>query len=207
MKNSAQTERFSGSPRPARYPLAAGSPRTLGGAHPPRLILDLPWMKERARLLHRICLAIQRRRDAGRSLKDAMKQPAWYFSKERFYRCDRARRIQLGRGSLVRFYYLWLASGKSPSAFRLAYVVKRLPVTRQNLKQFLKVCAMTGTRSMRAAYKRMQPAPRGTFGRAIVAAFSPSIRAAIRKALAERRRLMLRDRQISRIILNLGARL
>jgi hypothetical protein len=164
-------------------------------------------MRERARLLHRICVAIQKRRDAGRSLKDAMAQPSWYWSKPRFYRCDNTRRVRLGRGSVVRFYYLWRANGRSSEVFKLGYVVKRQPVARKTVREFLEACAMTGTRSMSAACRRMQPSPRGTFGRAIIAAVSPSIRAAIRKALCERRELIQRDRQLARIILNQEGRL
>lgn len=186
-----------------RHRLIPPASRRASGAR----FFSFPWMAERARLLHRICAAIQKRRDAGQSLKSAIKQPAWYWSKPRFYRCDKTRRVQLGRGSLLRFYYHWLENGRSPEAFTLGYVIKRQPVTRKILRRFLKACAMPGSRSMSHGCRRMQPRPRGTFGRAITAALSPNVRATIRRIFGERRKLLLRDRQIARKILNLEARL
>ena len=112
----------------------------------------LPWMRERAERLHRLCKAIEMRRAAGVSVRKACTYPAWFW-KDRSWRTAPRIKARFSRSTLVVLYYQWRRSGKSPDCFRLHYADRLAPVTRGEMRRFVGACGKGGTVSLSQAAK------------------------------------------------------
>lgn len=111
------------------------------------------WQVELTRILTRLCKAIEARRARGQTFRQALKQPVWYWSKPRFFRNDKTRRVRLSRGSIIRWYYLWKASG--PETFTLNYIYGADRLGAARLDKFIETAISSGASSYRQAYQAL----------------------------------------------------
>jgi hypothetical protein len=86
------------------------------------------------------------------TLMQALKQPAWWYSKPRFYRADHNRRIHLSRRTLIRRYYTWKRNGKTPSSAMLRYRSGRPKIAAGEVQRFAMACLKPGICSLYQAY-------------------------------------------------------
>ena len=112
----------------------------------------LPWMRERAERLHRICKGIERQRAKGVSVRRACTHLAWVW-KDRSYRTAPHRKCRFSRSALVVLYYRWRRDGKSPGCFALHYSDRLAPVTPEDMRRFLGACRKAGTVALSQAAK------------------------------------------------------
>lgn len=125
-------------------PLAvATSPEGTRGLHPEKKsgCSVSRWQTEYSRILLRLCLAIAAKRVRGLTLRQALKQPAWYWRKPRYFRSDPSRRVRLSRGTILKWYFAWEKSGRSRDAFKLYYRSGRRKLAQEKLIQFVHICA------------------------------------------------------------------
>jgi hypothetical protein len=120
----------------------------------PAETLSSPWQRERCQLLHRLCLAIERKRERGRTLRQALRWPGWYW-KNRTYRCDPTRKIQISRGTLKNCYYIWRRGGKTAASLSLRYGTSAIPIPQNDVLRFVRSCLAPGACSLEAVYRAM----------------------------------------------------
>ncbi len=160
-----------------------------------------PWTVERARLLRRICTRVDEFRARKQSFTRAVRRPVLYWN-GRSYKSNPRRCIRLSRGNLYRVYNRWVASGRNDSAFGLAYIFSRQPISKKVLRAFLAANSRPGVFSLRAAYRRMisdetssefKAAVHGPTARTLIEGLPPKLRAALRAAHRERRDLARKE--------------
>ena len=115
-------------------------------------LFPLPWQRERARRLHRLCKAVERRRSAGISVRKAVRYFAWFW-RNRPYRTAPHIKAKFKRPTIVALYYHWRRNGKSPDCFAQRYGGRLGPVTRREMRRFLGACGKAGTVSLSQAAK------------------------------------------------------
>jgi hypothetical protein len=114
--------------------------------------LQLPWMRERAERLHRICKGIERQRAKGVSVRKACTHLAWVW-KDRSYRTAPHIKCRFSRSTLVVLYYHWRRNGKSPGCFALHYSDRLAPLKPADIRRFLAACGKAGTVALSQAAK------------------------------------------------------
>lgn len=124
-----------------------------GGASRHRALSATPrWQIERARALHRICVAIERRHAAGATLAELIAEKSYAWRNHRL-RCD-GRRIRLSRTSIYRAFHHWKNSGQSSAAFTLRYCAPRkITLTSIQCRAFIHHAAAPGELSAGAAIR------------------------------------------------------
>lgn len=111
-----------------------------------------PWVCEHAARVHRVCGYIQRSRDSGQKLIESIKRVARFYL-DRYYHCDPARPIRLRPGTLIRFYYLWKKSGRTPEAVTLRYKPSPRKLDPALLSRFVDACLPPGVCSFNSAHR------------------------------------------------------
>ncbi len=114
--------------------------------------LAASWMLERARVLHGICLRIDRQHEAqGVPLRRAFNQAAKRLQ-GRCYRCDKGRSLALSAASLRRIYYRW-SQARSVECLVLGYrATSRASLKPATVRQFLRFAVQAGVWSFLTAY-------------------------------------------------------
>jgi hypothetical protein len=87
-----------------------------------------PWQRERARILQRCCETILRAKERGRPA-DATIAQICRQRRDKTYKCDPRRKLQISEQTLRRLYYRWLRCGCSQSAFALRYTIGRRQIS------------------------------------------------------------------------------
>lgn len=155
------------------------------------------WRDEFTRVLIRLCTAIAARRARGMTLRQAIKQPVWYWNnKPRFFRCDKSRRVRLSPSSIVRWYYVWKHSG--PDALRLKYRCGADRIGAGKLERFLETAVSSGAASYAETYQAL-----GDAGATLVTyhdALSPRTRGLLSALFAHRRKAAYITRVIRRAL-------
>lgn len=104
----------------------------------------------------------------------------------------------MSKGTLLRLFYLWRRTGKTPDAFRLCYRSGREKLNQKQLIKFLRACFRPGTHSYRMAHRQTKNTP------VTVSAYRHSLPGSCRQTLArlfsQRRRLRWTERQAQRVL-------
>lgn len=112
------------------------------------------WLSERERIVPRACVAIERGRSRGLSVRKAALRSVWRWNGKP-YRCDVSRRVRLSRSSLVQHFYDWRRNGKNPEALQLHYRAHGPKISARLVREFIRVCGMPGVRSLSDAYRKL----------------------------------------------------
>lgn len=177
------------------------APQTDASSSPALLSGRPTWMRERARILQRICESVEDRRARGMSLHKALRRPAWAW-KSKTYKSGKP--VRLTEGTLARLYYAWRANGRTPEAFALGYKFTRKPISAALATAFIKANAREGVTSMQAAFSELcrthtdSEALKGISERMLVESLSPELRAALCQAHWERRKRASQERKLGR---------
>jgi hypothetical protein len=112
------------------------------------------WQIERARALHQVCHRIQTRLDRGEPLLRTVRLFSRRWQGKPFH-CDPARRWNLSRGTLLRWFYRWQHNGYTPAAFALGYKSGRPRIPAVLVTETMRRCALPGVFSLAAAVRSM----------------------------------------------------
>lgn len=111
------------------------------------------WQRERAARLHRFFVHIEARIEAGKGLRQAFKQVAWWYqAKPRFYR-GTARRVRFSRSTLIRLFYRWRAGGRTAEAVALRYRPGRAKLPAEEVTAFARMCLAPMVCSLAGAHQ------------------------------------------------------
>src|SRR5690242_3623189 len=78
------------------------------------------WHQERALLMHRIFMNVERRIKNGVAIPRVFDAPSRYH-RRRFYQCDPSKRRHFAAGTLMQHFYWWRKHGRVPEALGLGY--------------------------------------------------------------------------------------
>jgi hypothetical protein len=124
---------------------------------PPLAFGDISrWQIERASLLQRGCVSVERRAmNHGCTERAAIARLARTF-RARHYRSVPSRRIRLSGGRLATLFYRWKRSGRTPAAFALHYrCVNQSGLPARFTKEFFRFCFRPEVTSMLAAFRQL----------------------------------------------------
>jgi hypothetical protein len=155
------------------------------------------WTSELARRVHRLFVRAELRIEQGQKLRTVFKHAAWFYSKPRYYRCDRTRRVKITRTALIRWLYRWRHGGRTPEAAALRYRgAPKLP--RGQVTQLARLCLAPNVQSLSSAYRKL-PNPDGTH-HAFRYAMRPQLRKALCDVFAARRRVERLERRALKLL-------
>lgn len=165
----------------------------------PSPVVTLPkgWQRERVQRLARICRCIDAGRTSGKRIHEILVWFAWRW-KGCFYKCDSARPIRFGYGTLMRCYYAWRSSGGDVVALALRYRCGNQKVSTSKSLKLSKLCLAPEAKSFSAAYRGLI-AP-GATESAYRYAMLARLRAALAALLANRRRGQALERAARRLL-------
>lgn len=122
---------------------------------PPSKTNPPAWQREHAATLHKICSWIAARQAKGKKLSRSV---AFFVRgwNGKPYRTDPNRRLQISQTTLYRVYAQWRTGGSTPSAVRLEYRATNSKVKTDQLRAFLRLVFLPGTRSAAHAFERFK---------------------------------------------------
>jgi hypothetical protein len=126
---------------------------------------------------------------------------AWRW-KGRRYKCDPARRIRFGYGTLTELYYRWKENGRTPAALALRYPCANRKLSARHVAELSKLCLAPETMSLSEAWRKL-PARVATKS-AYYYAIPKRLRAALARLLAHRRRGQTLERAARQHLEGLG---
>jgi len=156
-----------------------------------------PWQRERSRKLDRMFRCIEGRIQRGQTIRRSVRLFAW-FHKNRMYRCEPTRRFRVSRKSLIRLFYKWRASGKTPECLLIKYRLSTSLISRGKIFELARICVESGTTSFLTGYRKLSEPIR------TVDAYNHATPAPLRAALVKlhgQRRLALKvERDTARLL-------
>lgn len=114
------------------------------------------WQRERSQTLHRVCRRIDRRINEGEKITSVLRRYSRLW-RGRFYRIDPHRRVRLSYPTLVRIWYRWNRTSRSPEAFHLRYSPVASKFSPSLGRKFVRICAAKNTDSFSAAARKLIP--------------------------------------------------
>jgi len=109
----------------------------------------LPWMRERAEILHRLFTRVENRREQGQSLNKALRR-RWYGKQ---FHTARRIKASIGQASLRKIYYQWVKTGKTPDCIAVRYASALPPVPAEVARSFVLACATEGVTRFSQAFR------------------------------------------------------
>jgi len=112
------------------------------------------WQKERANILQRLCMSIEKQASQGRKVRPLIHRAARRWNGKPF-RCDPKRTLTLSAGRLTALFYKWRRETKTAGVFALHYTPRRERVAKSFLLKFVNYCSVPRSRSLRAVWNEM----------------------------------------------------
>ena len=142
--------------------------------------LTLPWIRERAELLHRLFTRVDERRQQGLSLDKAL-QRRWHGKR---YHTAHKVKVRLGKARLRALYYVWSRGGNTPRCLRLLFASKLPALPPGTVRAFVEACSTAGVTSFSQAARLTDT--NGLPFRRVFSALSDRVRRIIRESFDAR---------------------
>lgn len=147
-------------------------------------IFQRPWMRERAQLLHKLFVRVERRRKQGWSLNKALVAFARYWD-GRSYRADSRIRVRLALSTLRVLFYEWVQGGRTEEALCLHFHGHFIPIEPAVLRAFINACTAPGMAGFQSAGR--MAGLRGRSVDRVVRMLPAKLRTAIKASFSARR--------------------
>ncbi len=178
------TGRTSCSIRQDRTAFAEKPPVTAQGTNPSvpcAQSFPLPWIRERAELLHRLFSRVEARRKQGLSVNESL-TPRWHGP---HYHSAPSIKLRQSRATLRRNYYHWLRHGRTPECLAVRFCAGLPAIPPEVSRGFVFACAVPGVTHFSQAFRLIDAA--GLSYRRVIASLPDQALRTIRTVFAARR--------------------